>query len=64
MATAHTFDRHEKQQRIERTQRREIRSILSLIIHHAAEPDTEPRPFVCLRCHHTHELCTCKEVTL
>ena len=61
--TVNRFD-HERRQRLDRSERREFRQLLSLIIHHAAPGDAEPRPFVCSRCHHVTELCTCKEVTL
>jgi len=42
-----------------RRDRREFRATVALIIYHQAEPDAEPNPFVCRRCHHTIELCTC-----
>ena len=63
--TVNRFD-HERRQRLDRSERREFRQLLSLIIHHQAEPDTEPRnrAFVCQVCHHVLTLCTCKEVTL
>ncbi len=40
---------------------REFRQLAAAIIHHAADPDTEPqaRGFVCLNCRHVFELCTC-----
>jgi hypothetical protein len=55
-----------------RRDRSEFRSLVSLLIHHAAPADTEPtaaRGFVCHTCRHVFELCTCnrdnsQEVTL
>ena len=63
--TINRADHLEKRQRIERTQYREFSNVRAQIIYHAAPADVETRrAFVCSSCHHTFELCTCKEVTL
>ena len=49
-----------------RRERRTFQQIAALIIHHHAEPDTEPQepagnPFVCGNCGHVRQLCICTE---
>ena len=44
-----------------RRDKRDFRALASLIVYHKAAPDSEPRTFVCKVCHHTNELCTCRE---